>query len=93
MADRRYGKIDILENMIEIKQNVTMIGDFTDRGLKLFTEKAAGSVCGCIGFVKDRKHTFEKGCPGCHCISGTESLCRPFQKLHCRKIFYVREGG
>lgn len=31
-----------------------MIGDFTDRGPKLFTEKVAGNVCGCIGFVKDR---------------------------------------
>ena len=31
-----------------------MIGDFTDRGPKLFTEKAAGNVCGCIGFVQDR---------------------------------------
>ncbi|MCM1427616.1 MAG: PBECR4 domain-containing protein [Eubacterium sp.] len=47
-------KLDILENMMEIKQNVTMIGDFTNRGSKLFTEKAAGSICGCIGFVKDR---------------------------------------
>lgn len=47
-------KLDILENMMEIKQNVTMIGDFTSRGPKLFTEKAAGSICGCIGFVKDR---------------------------------------
>lgn len=47
-------KLDILENMMGIKQNVTMIGDFTDRGPKLFTEKAAGNVCGCIGFVKDR---------------------------------------
>lgn len=47
-------KLDILENMMRIKQNVTMIGDFTDRGPKLFTEKAAGNVCGCIGFVKDR---------------------------------------
>lgn len=37
-----------------IKRNVTMIGDFTDRGPKLFTEKAAGNVCGCIGFLKDR---------------------------------------
>jgi len=41
-------------NMMGLKQNVTMIGDFTDRGPKLFTEKAAGNVCGCIGFVKDR---------------------------------------
>lgn len=47
-------KLDILENMMRIKRNVTMIGDFTDRGPKLFTEKAAGNVCGCIGFVRDR---------------------------------------
>lgn len=47
-------KLDVLENMMGIKRNVTMIGDFTDRGPKLFTEKAAGSICGCIGFVKDR---------------------------------------
>ena len=37
-----------------IKRNVTMIGDFTDRGPKLFTEKAVGNVCDCIGFVRDR---------------------------------------
>lgn len=47
-------KLDILENMMGIKKNVTMIGDFTDRGPKLFTEKAAGNIWGCIGFVKDR---------------------------------------
>lgn len=47
-------KLDILENMMGIKQNVAMIGDFTDRGPKLFTEKAAGNICGCIGFVKDQ---------------------------------------
>ena len=32
-------KLDVLENMMGIKRNVTMIGDFTDRGPKLFTEK------------------------------------------------------
>ena len=47
-------KLNILENMMGIKRNVAMIGDFTDRGPKLFTEKVAGSVCGCIGFVRDR---------------------------------------
>ena len=40
--------------MMLIKKNVAMIGDFTDRGPKLFTEKAAGNICGCIGFVQDR---------------------------------------
>ena len=47
-------KLDILERMMLIKKNVTMIGEFTDRGPKLFTEKAAGNICGCIGFVKDK---------------------------------------
>lgn len=47
-------KLDILESMMLIKKNVTMIGEFTDRGPKLFAEKAAGNVCGCIGFVQDR---------------------------------------
>lgn len=47
-------KLDVLENMMRIKRNAMMIGDFTDRGPKLFTEKAAGNVCGCVGFVKDR---------------------------------------
>lgn len=47
-------KLDILESMMQIKRNVTMIGDFTDRGPKLYSEKAAGNICACIGFVKDR---------------------------------------
>ena len=41
-------KLDILERMMLIKKNVTMIGP------KLYTEKAAGNICGCIGFVKDK---------------------------------------
>ena len=31
-----------------------MIGKFTDRGPKLYAEKVAGNVCGCIGFVQDK---------------------------------------
>lgn len=47
-------KLDILENMMQIKKTATMIGEFTDRGPKLYAQKAAGNVCGCIGFVRDR---------------------------------------
>jgi hypothetical protein len=47
-------KLDILESMMQIKKNVVMIGEFTGRGPKLYAEKAAGNVCGCIGFVQDR---------------------------------------
>ena len=47
-------KLDILENMMLLKRSATMIGDFTGRGPKLFSEKVAGNICGCIGFVRDR---------------------------------------
>lgn len=47
-------KLSVLEQIMLLKKNVIMIGDFTDRGPKLFTEKIAGNVNGCIGFVRDR---------------------------------------
>lgn len=47
-------KMEILEHMMLIKKNVAMIGDFTDRGPKLFSEKAAGGIKGCMGFVEDK---------------------------------------
>lgn len=47
-------KLDILENMMLIKRNAAMIGDFTGRGPKLFSDKVAGNIYGCIGFVRDR---------------------------------------
>lgn len=46
-------KLDILEKLMKINKNVAMFGTFTDRGPKLFTEKVVGSICGCMGFVKD----------------------------------------
>lgn len=48
-------KLEILEHMMSIKKNVAMLGEFTNKGPKLYSEKVAGGVCGCIGFVKDRK--------------------------------------
>ena len=30
-----------------------MIGEFTDKGPKLYSEKVAGNVCACMGFVTD----------------------------------------
>lgn len=47
-------KLDILESTMQIKTKATMIGEFTDRGPSLFTEKVAGNICGCIGFVQDK---------------------------------------
>ena len=39
---------------MQIKKNVTMMGEFTDRGPRLYAQKTAGNVCGCIGFVQDK---------------------------------------
>ena len=47
-------KLNILENMMKVKVTATMIGDFTDHGLKLYAEKAAGNTGACLGFVRDR---------------------------------------
>ena len=48
-------KLEVLEQMMNIKKNVQMIGDFTDLGIKLYSEKIAGNTCACIGFVADER--------------------------------------
>ena len=47
-------KLKILEHMMLIKNRAVMIGDFTDRGPKLYSEKVAGGTWGCMGFVQDK---------------------------------------
>lgn len=47
-------KLEVLENMMQLKNNVSMIGNFTDRGPELYSSKVAGNICACIGFVKDK---------------------------------------
>lgn len=46
-------KLEVIENMMNIKKVAAMIGDFTDMGPKLFSEKIAGNTCACKGFLKD----------------------------------------
>lgn len=48
-------KLDIIENLMKIKKNAAMLGAFTDRGPKLFTERVVGNICGCMGFVEDKR--------------------------------------
>jgi hypothetical protein len=83
-------KLDILENMMRLKMNATMIGDFTGRGLKLFFEKAAGNVCGCIGFVKDRNTRLtEKE----SCLAPPEILENNYwMKYHRIKAIEIQSG-
>ncbi|MBD5486622.1 MAG: hypothetical protein HDR18_14070 [Lachnospiraceae bacterium] len=53
-------KLSILERMMNIKQNATMIGNFTDHGVKLFTEKAVGNIC-CYFQRLQRRKIFHTG--------------------------------
>lgn len=47
-------KLDVIDQMMKIKRSVAMIGDFTARGPMLYSEKVAGTVCACIGFIRDK---------------------------------------
>lgn len=46
-------KLEVIENMMKIKKVAAMIGDFTDYGLKLYSEKIAGNTYASMGFVRD----------------------------------------
>ena len=46
-------KLEVLENMMNIKKTASMIGNFTDFGLKLYSDKIAGNTFACMGFVED----------------------------------------
>ena len=41
--------------MMNIKKNIQMIGDFTNLGIKLYSEKIAGNTCAYIGFLADER--------------------------------------
>ena len=47
--------MDIIIDMMSICRNATMIGNFIGNGPRLYSEKVAGNVFGCMGFVKDKK--------------------------------------
>ena len=47
-------KLSVLADMMRIRNTAAMIGEFTDYGPRLYTEKVAGNVFACIGFVKDK---------------------------------------
>lgn len=46
-------KLEVLEYMMNIKKNASMIGDFSDTGPKLYSDKIAGNTNACMGFVRD----------------------------------------
>ena len=53
-------KLEVLADMMNIKKSASMIGDFTDAGPKLYSEKIAGNVYACVGVVCDKSIEIEK---------------------------------
>lgn len=47
-------KLEVLTDMMNIKKTASMLGDFTDAGPRLYSEKIAGNIYACIGFVRDK---------------------------------------
>lgn len=47
-------KMKILPNVVKKNLSANMVGDYNGRQPKLYTERVAGSVKGCVGFVRDR---------------------------------------
>ena len=47
-------KLDVIDSMMNIKRTAAMIGDFSNTGIKLYSEKIAGNTLACMGFVEDK---------------------------------------
>ena len=47
-------KLSVLKDMMNIRKTASMIGEFSDMGPKLYSEKVAGNIFACIGFVQDK---------------------------------------
>lgn len=86
-------KLDILENMMLIKKNVSMIGDFTHRGAKVVYGESSGKYLWLHWLCKRpeywlecAQHFIEKGYQRCNCISKAKSICCYFKGIYGRKI-------
>ena len=49
-------KLTVLPQLMQIPKNAKMIGDYDASKSLLYTEKLAGGVSACMGFVRDRKY-------------------------------------
>lgn len=47
-------KLSVLPQVMQIEKTAKMIGDYDGSKTLLYTEKMAGGVWGCLGFVKDK---------------------------------------
>ena len=48
-------KLSVLPTLLNKDLSANMLADYSGRNLKLYTEKIAGNITACMGFVKDSK--------------------------------------
>lgn len=51
-------KLDILPSLIDLTKKAKMLGDFNGQSKDLYTEKLAGGIYGCMGFVKNENGVY-----------------------------------
>lgn len=51
-------KLSILPQIVKRNLSANMIGNFQERSFRLYTEKVAGSISACVGFVLDNNTRF-----------------------------------
>lgn len=78
-------KLQVLPFLMKSNLSANMVGKFTSLTCKLYTERVAGNVRGCMGFVKDKK--VNKNVPNTvlktdirDCTSETKRIIATFRK-------------
>ena len=49
-------KLEVLPILMKANLSANIFGDFSSQTFKLYTEKVAGNIRGCIGFIKDKNN-------------------------------------
>ncbi len=93
-------KLEVLPMLMKANLSANIFGDFSSRTFKLYTEKVAGNIRGCIGFVKDKNN---KNVPNTvlkadirDCVNGSNRILATYRKKKEEKqyneIIYVAKN-
>lgn len=85
-------KLQVLPALMKSNLSANMLGDFTSRTCKLYTEKVAGNVRGCMGFVRDMK--VNKNVPNTvlksdirDCVSAANRIIATYRKKKTETVY------
>lgn len=85
-------KLQVLPALMKSNLSANMLGDFTSRTCKLYTEKVAGNIRGCMGFVHDIK--VDKNVPNTvlksdirDCVSETKRIIATYRKKKGESVY------